>query len=181
MSHSGWREMDASANEALTRYFDRQGGWNPVDSRMPFHEMLEKEDDGQDEAPGDYEFRQRMIGARAFFRFLKARGIHPAQMLKQLAAVGRAMHEEPFSDMTMGEVGMLFSETKAAHSWRCKLLSREIKMAGMKGEKLPGQKGAEASESYRVIRTGAKKEKRKPRACQKSFLRVLKVAKGKNL
>jgi len=180
MKKAGWRELDASANEAMTRFFDRTGGWNSTDLRMPFQEMLEAEEDGEEEKPGLYEFRQRMLGVRAFFRFLKAHGVHPAAMLKQLAAAGRACHVEPFSEMTMGELGMLFGETKAAHSWRCKLLSREIVLTGLHGSKLPGQKRAEASEVYRQIRKGntnRKGGKKCGRLRQQSFLRKLHVPK----
>lgn len=168
-----WREVDAMANEAMTRFFDRTG-WTPVESRMPFHEMMELEDDGQEGEVGDYEIRQRMIGVKAFFRFLKARGIHPAAMLKQLAAAGRACHEEPFAALTMEEAGMLLAETKAAHSWRCKVISGELRLSGALGVKLPGQKSAAASESYRAIRTGRKKERRR-RKQDKAFLRHLRV------
>lgn len=178
MKKAGWRELDASANEALTRFFDRDGGWAQVDARMPFQELLEAEDDGEDEKAGDYEFRQRMIGVKAFFRFLRTHGVHPAAMLKQMAAAGRACHEEPFSTMTMGEIGMLFGETKAAHSWRCKILSREIELSGQRGSKLPGQKTKEASETYRKIRKGntnRKGGKKQSRARQQSFLRKLHV------
>ena len=162
MKKGGWRELDACANEALTRFFDRAGGWSQVDSRMPFQEILEAEDDGEEERAGDYEFRQRMIGVKAFFRFLRTHGVHPAAMLKQLAAAGRACHEEPFAAMTMGEIGMLFGETKAAHSWRCKILSREIELSGQRGSKLPGQKKrkprksiARSARGTRIVR-GAK-------------------------
>lgn len=178
----GFNELDASANQALARFFDRTGGgvWSQTDLRMPFQEMLEAEEDGADEKPGEYEFRQRMVGVKAFFAFLKSHGCHPANMLKQLAAAGRACHIEPFCDMTMGELGMLFGETKAAHSWRCKLLSKEIELSGMRGSKLPGQKTKEASEVYRKIRKGninrkGGKKRARQRQRQQSFLRKLKV------
>jgi hypothetical protein len=173
----------------MSRFFDRTG-WQPVESTMPFHDMLEAEDDGEDGKPGEYELMQRMIGAKAFFRFLKARGIHPAAMLKQLVAAGRACHEEPFHTMTMGEAGQLLGEGKAAHSWRCKILSREIELSGQKGSKLPGQKGKEASESYRKVRRKKSQEATNGaangsangsanggpvRSGGKSFLRLLKV------
>ena len=143
---------------------------------ISFPEYVAAEDDGNDAEAGEYELMQRMIGIKAFFRFLKARGVHPASMLKQLAAAGRACHIEPFNGMTMSEIGMMFGETKAAHSWRCKILSREIELAGMHGTKLPGQKSKEASESYRKVRKG-NKNRRKPAAVQKSFLQKLHVPK----
>jgi hypothetical protein len=145
---------------------------------MPFHELIEREDDGEDGEVGEYELRQRFIGVKAFFRLLKSRGAHPADMLKMLAAAGRACHEAPFHALSMEEAGLLFSETKAAHSWRCKILSREIELTGMRGSKLPGQKGREASASYREARQGnqnRKGRKKAPTARQGSFLRKLKT------
>ncbi len=161
--------LDAASNLALTRFYNRTG-WEPVTYDLPFDETLAGADDGEEGAVGEYEMRQRMVGIKAFFRFLKARGLHPAAMLKQLAAAGRACHEEPFHAMTMGELGLLFGETKAAHSWRCKILSKEIELSGMHGSKLPGQKSKAASESYRVVsqgnqnRLGAKKKRERKTA-----------------
>jgi hypothetical protein len=173
----GWRELDGSANDALTRFFNRTN-WEPVYSDLPFDEIIASEEDGEDGIPGEYELRQRIAGVRAFFRFMTARGVHPAAMLKQLAAAGRACHVAPFHQMTMGELGQLFSETKAAHSWRCKILSRTIELSGMRGGKLPGQKSKQATESYREIRKGntnRKPKKDRRRQVQSSFLRKLKV------
>lgn len=150
-----WKEIDANAHEALSRFHGRTG-WEPVETRMPYAEMIEREDDGLDTAPGAYEFRQRNLGAKALLKFIKARGLHPAWMLKQLVAVGRALHEEPFASLSMAEAGLLMSETKAAHSWRCKLISGEIELAGMKASKLPGQKSKDATESYKKCRKGNK-------------------------
>ncbi len=177
---AGWRELDANANEALTRYFDRVGGWGQVDLRMPFQDMLMAEDDGQDEPPGEYELIQRRAAVKAFFRFLKMHGESPAAMLKQLAAAGRACSVEPFSKMTMEEIGRLFSETKAAHSWRCKVLSHEIELSGQRGIQLPGQKKASASEVYSRIRQGNTNRaggKKRRRQRQGSFLKKLHVPK----
>lgn len=170
--------LDEKASYALERFFDRTG-WQPVVSRMPFQEMLELEADGTEEAVGEYEVHQRMVGARAFIRFLQSTGVHPSAMLKQLVAAGRALHVEPFSSMTMEESGLLMGETKASHSFRCKYLSKKIKMAGMNGCKLPGQKGEAASEAYRIVRKGnTNRRKKKVRVRQRSFLRQLKVQKS---
>ena len=54
----GWRELDANANEALGRHYDRTG-WQPVYSDMPFAAMLRAEDDGLGESEiGDYEIQR---------------------------------------------------------------------------------------------------------------------------
>ncbi len=182
MKNGGFRELDASANDAMRRYFDRTG-WQAVDMKMPFAELVEAEDDGEEEPPGEYEYRQRYLGIKAMFRFIKGHGVHPAQMLKQLVAVGRAMNEEPFAGMTMEECGDLFGETKSAHSWRCKLLSGEIKLAGMHGSQLPGQKREETSESYRASAKGnqnRKRDKKRVRKREKSFLRQVNALEASN-
>ncbi len=159
MKKGGFREMDANANEALGRFYNREQ-WEPVCMEMPFSELLRKEDDGTDEPEiGDYEIRQRVAGVKAFFRFLTAKGAHPAQMLKQMADVGRGMGVEPFAKMTMHEQALMFSETAAAHSWRCKVLSKMIELSGMKGSRLPGQKTKDATASYKVVRRGNKNRK----------------------
>jgi hypothetical protein len=177
-----WKEIDANGNETLTRFFNRTN-WEPVHYDVPFDELIATASDGVDGEVGEYEIRQRMVGVKVFFRFLKSKGLHPAAMLKQLAAVGRAIHEEPFHAMTMHEVAMMFSETPAAHSWRCKQLSGEIKLAGMNGSRLPGQKTEGATASYKECRKGntnrrggkkaAKRDSGKAR--QSSFLKKLHV------
>jgi hypothetical protein len=185
--------MDAASSEGL-RAFHNRTNWEPVYSTMPFDAMLQAEDDGKEGDAGDYELHQRMIGVKAFFRFLGAAGPDLRQMLKQLAAAGRAMNVEPFSAMTMREVGLMYGETTAAHSWRCKVLSGMIELAGMRGSKLPGQKSKDASASYRAARMGNKNrlggeegkhgthgknggQEKGHKARQGSFLRRLHVAK----
>lgn len=102
----------------------------------------------------DYDIRQRMDGVRIFYHYLTAKGWHPAQMLRQIIAVGRALHVSPWSEMSMDEIGVLMSETKAAHSHRCKLLSGEIKRSGQAGIRMPGQKTEAAAKTYKKIRRG---------------------------
>jgi hypothetical protein len=185
MSALGYRELEESANAALTRFYNRTGwemGWEngrqvPVQPAMTFHEALSAEDDGENsETVGEYELRQRMVGARGLFRFLMAHGPLPSDMLKQLADAGRSMHIPPFNIMTMEEQAGLFGQGKAAVSFRNKVLSREIRLSGMKADKVPGQKSKAASESYRQREIAKKDKPHRPRSRQKSFLRQLHVA-----
>lgn len=177
MSAVGYQELDDTASAGLTRFFNRTG-WEPVHWDKSLAEAVNEEDDGEDSSTvGTYEIHQRMTGVRAFLRYITSRGVHPFDMLTHLADACRAMHVEPFQAMTMGEQAMLFAQSRAAVSFRGKLLSKEIELAGMRGSKLPGQKSKESSESYRALRTGKRKEKR--RTVQKSFLRRLKVSAGK--
>lgn len=212
MSALGYRELDESANAALTNFHNRTG-WEggrrvPVThSMMAVYEAIESEDDGEDGEPTfdadgkpirvplkitDYDVRQRMAGARGFIRFLLARGPHPTDMLMQLADGCRTLHIEPFNIMTMEEQAGLFGQGKAAVSFRGKLLSREIRLSGMRADKIPGQKSKAASESYREREIAKKRSGNgtngshppsrgygvtgRPRARQKSFLRQLHVA-----
>lgn len=186
----GWKEIDAQAHEAQTRHFTREGGWEPTFVEMPFDELLRKEDDGisgGDEPAGEYEFNQRKIGVKVFWDFLLARGSTPMDLFRQLAAVGRGLHRAPFHAMTMHEIAMMEGQSPAAHSYRCRLLSGEIELAGMKGSRLPGQKSKAATESYKVCRKGnnnrkggkklaaAQQAPKPPARRQGSFLRKLHV------
>lgn len=183
----GFREVDANSHEAMTRFFTRSGGWEPAYLDMPFDEMLAKEADEQDGAPGDYEFKQRMIGVKVFYDFLLSRGSTPMDLFRQLSAIGRGLHRPPFHAMTMHEIAMMEGQSPAAHSWRCKVISGEIELAGMKGSRLPGQKSKAASESYKRCRKGnnnrlggkkvstANQAPKRPAKRQGSFLRKLHV------
>lgn len=156
---------------------------------MPFDEMLKNEREGDDleGEPGEYEWRQRILGAQIVFRWILAEGFNPLKMMKRLFAIGRALRLEPFTQMTMNEQGLMFSETKAAVSWRMKLLSGAIKLRGMAGHRLPGQKTERAVEASRLAALGNHNRTsgggsgagrpvngHKPR--QGSFLRKLRVA-----
>jgi hypothetical protein len=140
---------------------------------MPFDEALREEDDGEGGEITDYEMRQRVIGVRAMFRKLKERGVTMPQIMKQLFAVGRTIHDPFFSSLSMTESGLMFSETKSAHSWRCKVLSGEIKLAGALGYQLPGQKTPEARPKYAAAAKRTCNRAKKPK--QGSFLRKLKT------
>lgn len=122
---------------------------------LPYDEIERAEhDDPSLEEPGEYEFAQRRCGIKGLFRYLLAEGYHPLKIMKRLFAVGRGMRIEPFAEMTYEEAAMMFGETKAAHSWRMKVLSGMIKMNGMQGTKLPGQKSEAASKRYAKAQMG---------------------------
>lgn len=181
MSKAGFREVGAKSNEALTRFFARTG-WEPTYMDLPFDELLSAEEDGEDTPPGEYELKQRMIGVRVFWKFLKGRGVTPMDLFRQLAAIGRALHEAPFNAMTMHEIAMMEGQSPAAHSWRCNILSGEIELAGMKGSRLPGQKTKDAKDSYKKCRKGNQNRKggnklkqQQPKQRQGSFMRLLHV------
>jgi hypothetical protein len=82
----------------------------------------------------------------------------------------------------MTEQGKMFSEERATVSWRMKVLSGLIKLRGMRGNRLPGQKTDKASAAARKVATGNKHrigigKNGKPvgKARQSSFLRKLHV------
>lgn len=162
--------FEANMNDALRRYY-RRAGAEMVDTRMPFErklnvpfdQWLTAEEDGLDGEVGDYEMRQRVMGARALLRHVKAAGLDMQSIMKQLFSAGRAVHDPFFSALTMTEAAQMFGETKAAHSWRCKVLSGKIELYGMKGSRLPGQKTKGASESYRKAQQGNTNRRKKAR------------------
>lgn len=103
-----------------------------------------------------HDLQQRKLGAMMVFEYLKLSGMHPADQLRQLQAMGRALGVEPWASMTMHEVSDIEANTPAAHSHRVKLLSKKLKAAGVKGTRLPRQKSEAASESYRARQMGKK-------------------------
>lgn len=145
--------FEADMDAALRRYYRRTGA-EAAHTDMPYDEMLALESDGLDGDPGDYEWRQRAIGARSIFTYILSEGPHPTKLLKRLFAAGRGLDIKPFSEFTMEEAAMLCGEVKATHSARCKLLSRLLADAGMRGVRLPGQKTPESSESYAKAAAG---------------------------
>jgi hypothetical protein len=176
--------FEANMDAAMRSHYRRTGaeavdpGALPFDRLMTFEQALEGEDDGIEggaDGVGDYEMRQRVIGVRAFLRFLKARGLTMPQIMKQLFASGRAVQDPFFSSLTMTESGLMFSETKAAHSWRVGVLSGQIQLEGMKGYRLPGQKNPESKATYAA--TAKRTCNRAKKAKQGSFLRKLKTGK----
>jgi hypothetical protein len=164
----------------------------PFDRMISFEEALAQEDDGIENADGenaigDYEMRQRVIGVRAFLRWLKTRaGVSSSSsyrpgpvsnIMMQLFAAGRALQDPFFSSMSFTENGLLFSQTKAGASHRSKLLSRELEKAGMKGIQQPGQKTPESRAIY--AETAKRTKNRAKKATQGSFLRKLKTGPAK--
>lgn len=173
---------DANMHEALRSYYARGGTdtVEPATIQTPFLELLGKEGDADEGEVGEWEWRQRILGVRAMFRWILAEGFHPLKIMKRLYAIGRALDLEPFNRLTMREQGLMFSETKAAVSWRMKQLSGLIKGLGMNGHRLAGQKTSRASDAARAAALGNHnrangKARRKPAARQKSFLRSLHV------
>jgi hypothetical protein len=161
--------FEANMDAALRRLFRRSSEAAAVVD-MPFDELLTNEQDGLDGEPGDYEMRQRAVGVRSFLRYLTCeigKGAALLAIMKRLFAAGRAMGVAPFNQLTMTEAGLMFGETKAAHSWRCKLLSGKLKLAGMNGVQLPGQKSPDASAVYAKVAQGNGNRKKKRRRLRK--------------
>lgn len=152
------RIQAGNMHAALSSYYSRTHD-SPVCVDMPFDEALKAESDGLDGEPGEYEMAQRRAAIRGAFRYLTAEGPNPLKIMKRLYALGRGLHIEPFQSMTMEESGMMFSETKAAHSWRMKYLSGLIHRSGQKGVRLPGQKSPGASASYAECQKGNQNRK----------------------
>ena len=151
----------ANMASALRHYFDRGGACDAVCAEMPFDEMLAREDDGSGEDADEERMAQRRAAVKALFGFLTAEGPQPVKIMKRLFAVGRGLRLPFFSELTMGEAGMMLGETKAAHSWRVKVLSGMIKLRGMKGYRLSGQKSPETTGHYAAAQAGNRNRARK--------------------
>ena len=151
----------ANMASALRHYFERGGACDAVCAEMPFDALLAREDDGSGEAADEERMAQRRAAVRALFGYLTAEGPQPLKIMKRLFAVGRGLRLPFFSALTMGEAALMFSETKAAHSWRVKVLSGMIKLQGMKGYRLSGQKTPEAREHYAAAQAGNRNRARK--------------------
>lgn len=150
---SNFFSPDGKIDAALRKFHQREAGWAAVP--RGYEEIFAADEDSTD-APGDYEMRQRALGARAILEWIVGEGLHPKKLLKRLLAVGRACGTEPFHLLTMEEAAHLCDETKAAHSARCKVLSGLIEKAGMYGFKLAGQKPASATPKYAAAAKGNK-------------------------
>lgn len=145
--------MDA----ALRRYYRRTEA-EMAYTDMPFSELMKEREPGEPEPMEEEDpvavMRIRVQTIRTLFRYLLAEGPHPCKLMKRMFAVGRGLDIEPFSALTMTEAAMMFSETKAAHSWRMKVLSGVIELAGMHGSRLPGQKSKTATPNYQAAQRG---------------------------
>lgn len=149
---------EADMRAAMESYYGRNHD-QPAHVEMPFDEILESEDDGLEGAPSDYEMLQRQKGIEGMFRYLTVEGSHPLKIMKRLYAIGRGFRIAPFVDLTMEEAGLMFGETKAAHSWRFKFLSGKIEQCGMKGSKLAGQKSKFSRGNYSAAQQGNQNRK----------------------
>lgn len=181
LQHTTWQELQCTANalagDPTASRGDRKKAQAAADEFFARHERdfaflatLEAADE-----VNDYDWQQRTIGARLVFRWILAEGFHPLKIMKRLYAVGRAMHVDPFTQLTMEEQGGMFGETKAAVSFRMKVLSGLIKLRGMMGNRLPGQKTPAASASYSGAQMGNHNRANGTKARQGSFLRTLHV------
>jgi hypothetical protein len=178
--------FERNMHDALRSWHERggRGASEPAIVDVPFDELLLSVGDNLDGEAGDYEWRQRILGAKLVFRWILAEGFHPLKIMKRLFAVGRAMNIAPFSELTMTEQGKMFSEERATVSWRMKVLSGLIKLQGMRGHRLAGQKTERASQAAREValgnhhRNGIGKNGQPvgAKARQSSFLRKLRVA-----
>lgn len=170
------------------------GGVIPGAKIASFEEFMCAEQDGE-EAWGEYEWKIAMLMLRRWLRWLKSKaGIKSdekfrpgpvSNLLMQLFAAGRAAGDPFFSSLSFTESGLLFSQTKAAASFRGRMISGILEEAGMAGTRLPGQKSPLSIPKYAKAakesqaRLGSNRAK-KSRPRQGSFLKQLKTGKSGN-
>jgi hypothetical protein len=150
---SSFFSSEEKIDAALRKFHQRAAGWAAVPRG---YEEIFAADEDEDHGAGDYEMRQRALGARAILLWIVGEGLHPKKLLKRLLVVGRACATEPFSLLTMEESALLCDEEKATHSARCKVLSGLMKKAGMKGFKIAGQKAEGSTAKYAAAARGNK-------------------------
>jgi hypothetical protein len=148
---SNFFSPEEQVDAALRRFHQREAGY--ASTPRGYEEILRADEDEQVEA-GDYEMRQRALGARAILLWIVSEGLHPKKLVRRLLVVGRACATEPFNLLTMEEAAMLGDEQKATHSARCKVLSRMMQRLGMKGFKIAGQKPESATAKYSASAKG---------------------------
>jgi hypothetical protein len=183
--------FEANMDAALRAHY-RRAKIEVVDEATPmsFDQFLKEHDDGisgGDGGVGEYEMRQRKEGAKAYQLWqLKRCGIDPnsqfkpgliSKIIMQTAAAGRACHIPFWASMSFTEVGLLFSQTKAAASFRSQLISGLIREAGNIGIRQPGQKSPLSIPKYSEVQKGNSNRARKMRPRQSSFLFKLKTNK----
>lgn len=148
---SDFYSAETKIDKALRKFHARESGWSPV---QPGYEEIFAAEEDEIDPPGDYEMRQRALGARAILEWIVGEGMHPKKLVKRLLAVGRAAGTKPFTILTMEEAALLADEEKATHSARCKILSGLLEKAGAHGFKLAGQKSASATANYSAAQKG---------------------------
>ena len=157
MSRKTWNEIDVNARKGFAAFFTRTQ-WEPTSTDMPFDALIAAEDAAElvesSEDAEVVEMRLMAVGARAMFEWLAQKASHPADQMRWLSVLGRALGAEPWATMTMAERAMMDSETTAAHSYRCKLLGKEFALQARARMRIAGQKTEAASESYKECRQG---------------------------
>lgn len=149
--------------ETLRHAWSREqaAGREPVYTRTPIDEMISREDGEAIDA-----YLMRVEAMRDLMRYFFAEGPHPAAVLKRVFAVAKAIFPDLVLNMSCEEVGMLFGETKAAVSYRIKLLvNRPIAALFGHSVQLPWQKSSSACAKYRsqaMGNTNRRNTKKKP-------------------
>jgi hypothetical protein len=175
--------VEADMDAAERRHFRRHsaeamdGGPLPFEqlNTMPFDDAARAfiSERGEDEI-GDYELGMMYRGYRlAFNRILEA-GVTDEQLGRRVRALGRQICHPVVCELSMTEEGRLSGESKAIVSYRGKRLSAELRRAGLKGFRLPGQKTPQSTAAYHAVQLGNRNRKGgKRRERQGSFLRRL--------
>lgn len=153
MTHE--QKIDMTLRHAWSR--EQSAGREPVYTRTPIDEMISRED-GE---PLD-EYLMRVEAMRDLMGYFFADGPHPAAVLKRVFAVAKAIFPELVLNMSCEEIGLLFGETKAAVSYRIKLLvNRPIAALFGHGVQLPWQKSSIACAKYREQALGNTNRRKK--------------------
>ena len=156
-----WREMEAMRDEPET----------PLEAFMRRDGSLG--DDGAEASEAEWEIMRRTVRKMMQFLLGDAEEVDQPAMMKRLFVMGRALAIPAFLRLTMGEEALLFGQGKAAVSFRNKLFSGQLKLAGLRGYKLPGQK--RETPRYAEAQRGNRNRAKKKAARKRIFTRPIKA------
>lgn len=149
MRFHGRTRWDACTEETPAHLAAMHEG-EPLDAMTPAHAAAAKDGMPLDElvgSDGDLElWAIRNETVRKFFTYVAQDGLHLADVLKRLFAVGAHMGIPPFSLLTLREKELIFGDSHESHRWLMKRLCIDpLRRNGAKSIKAPGQKGTVAS------------------------------------
>jgi hypothetical protein len=111
------------------------------------------------------EREMRRVATLQMFDYFKADGVHPADVLKRVYAVGNHMGIEPFSLLTTRARGLMLGDSHGAQHWRMEQICvNPLLRAGAKSVKAPGQKGLNARAAAARAQQGNSNRRRKRRS-----------------
>ena len=144
-------EIDRRINNALRDAATRKGHhFESADVDTPAHVLMRAED-------GEEDFDVWQVRLEAFHTLLGmffARGPHPADVMVEVFKAAKQYRPELILNMTCEDLAVIFGDTRAAWSERCKRFSRTVAKAGAYGTSAGFQKSPASSRAYAAAQKG---------------------------